>query len=109
MEGPAQKEIVQYTDQQTADLHKEVAGSVEQITGRSTPPQTLNPEDESLLEKIGEKGRDLARVGGHTWEEWTTGSTYVGETKSQRPRSILAIRQNKIGRLLGRLIHKQAA
>lgn len=108
MESAQEKEIVQYKDQQTADLQKKVAGSVEQMIGRPTPPETLNPEDESLLEKIGEKGRDLARVGGHTLEELTTGSAYVGETKSKRPLSISAIRQSKIGRLLGRLIHKKA-
>lgn len=110
MEGPAQeKEIVQYKDQETADFHNKVAGSVEQMTGHPTPPENLNPEDESLLEKIGEKGRDFVRVGRHTLEELTAGSAYIGETKSKRPLSISAIRQSKMGRLLGRLIHKKAA
>lgn len=105
MKKPAQ-EIVQHVDQQTTDLHKSVAGNVQQITGRPTTPASLNPADESILEQISDTGRDLARVGGQTLEELTTGSTYVGETASKKPS---AIRRSRIARLFGRVIGQKEA
>lgn len=62
MEKPAQEEIIQHTDQQITDFRKKVAGSLEQVTGRPTDPQSLNPEDESLLEKVRATGEEILDV-----------------------------------------------
>ncbi|MBI2314993.1 hypothetical protein HYU93_02985 [Candidatus Daviesbacteria bacterium] len=61
MQEPAPKGIY-LTDEDTHKLHNGVAKPVEQLTGHPVRPQSLQPIDESPLEKVAEEAgnKDLS-------------------------------------------------
>lgn len=92
MDGSAPEEIIQYTDQQTADFHKNVAKPAEQLTGQPIQPQSLNPDDQSSLERIRQtvdtKTKDPVRIIKGIVEEYVSGessATHVGTTGGKEP------------------------
>ena len=102
MEDSAQK-VVHFIDEDTSEatdvLHQE---SIKQLNkaGFAEAPQSVDPHQKSIIEKIrilGEEAKhDVSRLTEQTTGELTSGTHYIGDTKSSKPLAIEAERQGKI-------------
>lgn len=95
MEDSAQKVI--YVDEEnneaTDQLHQKTGEHLTKA-GFSENPQSLDPHQKSIIEKIkilGEEAKhDVSRLTEQTMGELTSGTHYIGEIKSSEPLAIKA-------------------
>lgn len=98
MEAPAPTEILHRVDEQTEDLHKAVATEATNA-GYPATPQSVNPDDQSALEVIGEKLSDMGHDVTHVATTVTGDETAkIRIAKEKVPTSIAAGRWFKLNK-----------
>lgn len=102
--APKKQETIQRVEESTQDLHQAVSGYLNQAGHRVTP-QSVNPADQSPLEKIevalGDVTGDVAHVVESGFEEHVAGAgdaAHVRTTEGKTPILIAARRLVQKGR-----------
>lgn len=96
--------VIHYTDEEADKLQKDTSEKLRQM-GYKVDPQSINPQEESIPHQVEHKARDFLRVAGQTLE----GSSYMPDTPSKEPLSILAKKKSKMARIVDKFIGKKAA